>query len=382
MPGEPVHGVDYLIDYYALLGVPRGASKEEVNAAFRALQKQYHPDRYEGLAPELKARAAHQSRLINEAKELLDDDARRPEYDARLASWKKPISTRGEIVIDLESEHFSFGNLIGHLGDDPEVREREAERLALTFSGFEKATYDFFRAQAAQEGGLPEALRAAYAEQLGRRDLYLSLKEGFAWDDIGLRNRGTVPSLEYQAQAAQKLEEVAQEIASALLDEGKLLAAGVQNLLAPPPKEGGGVPAVNDSIQALALTKRKLDERLVAGEAKIRDIAKERESLINEQFLINARISYHPDTKVYTRKLLLEILSEKTVRLFVRYEGDGATVTDPPEEASSLDPGALMERGYTLLTFNAVEGIEFMSQLQRVIDMHEAKVKSAEGLVQ
>src|SRR3989344_3861063 len=180
-----VHGVDYLIDYYALLGVERGASAEEITKAYRTKQKQYHPDRFQGLAPELLEQAEDQSNLINEAHSVLEDEAKRSEYDQKLADWKKPLSRRGEVIIDLNESHFSFAALLGHLNTDPEAREQEAETLALQFSGFEKATYEFFHKQAESPTGIPKELKAAYLEQLERRDLYLSLREGFLRGRMG-----------------------------------------------------------------------------------------------------------------------------------------------------------------------------------------------------
>ena len=192
------HGVDYLIDYYALLGVERTASAEVITKAYRKKQLQYHPDRFQGLAPELLAEAEHQSNLLNDAYAILGNEEKRSAYDEQLANWKKPLSERGEIIIDLNESHFSFASLLENINADPEVREKEAETLALQFSGFEKATYEFFRKQA--ETGIPPELKAAYLEQLERRELYLSLGEGFLWGSLGQHSHSPLPRLEYREQ--------------------------------------------------------------------------------------------------------------------------------------------------------------------------------------
>jgi uncharacterized membrane protein YsdA (DUF1294 family) len=63
-------------DYYAILGVPRNATPEQIKEAYRRLAKEYHPDR--NPSPEAEERF----KLINEAYQVLSDPAKRAEYDA------------------------------------------------------------------------------------------------------------------------------------------------------------------------------------------------------------------------------------------------------------------------------------------------------------
>lgn len=63
-------------DLYAILGVERGASKEEIRRAYRKLSKEHHPDRHKG------DKAAEQKfKEVNEAYEVLSDDKKRAMYD-------------------------------------------------------------------------------------------------------------------------------------------------------------------------------------------------------------------------------------------------------------------------------------------------------------
>lgn len=70
-------------DYYAILGVPRDASEEEIKKAFRKLARQYHPD----VAKDKKA-AEEKFKEINEAYEVLGDPEKRRKYDALAAGWQ------------------------------------------------------------------------------------------------------------------------------------------------------------------------------------------------------------------------------------------------------------------------------------------------------
>src|SRR5438094_283716 len=62
-------------DYYALLGLPRNATEEQIRSAYRKLARQYHPD------VNKDAGAADKFKQITEAYEVLSDAERRQRYD-------------------------------------------------------------------------------------------------------------------------------------------------------------------------------------------------------------------------------------------------------------------------------------------------------------
>src|SRR3990167_9928518 len=59
-------------DYYKILGVERGASKDDVKKAFRKLAHKYHPD---------KGGDEAKFKEVNEVYQVLSDDKKRTEYD-------------------------------------------------------------------------------------------------------------------------------------------------------------------------------------------------------------------------------------------------------------------------------------------------------------
>jgi molecular chaperone DnaJ len=61
-------------DYYEVLGLERGAGKDEIKKAFRKLAAQYHPDKKTGSEEKYKE--------ITEAYAVLGDDKKKAEYDA------------------------------------------------------------------------------------------------------------------------------------------------------------------------------------------------------------------------------------------------------------------------------------------------------------
>lgn len=76
------------MNYYELLNVSETASASEIKKAYKALVKKYHPDVYEGD----KSFAEKKLKEINQAYEILSDQASRAEYDRVLNSVREETS--------------------------------------------------------------------------------------------------------------------------------------------------------------------------------------------------------------------------------------------------------------------------------------------------
>lgn len=68
-------------DYYATLGVDRGASKDEIKRAYKKLALQYHPDTAAELSDAQKRAHEQKFKAISEAYAVLADETKKRQYD-------------------------------------------------------------------------------------------------------------------------------------------------------------------------------------------------------------------------------------------------------------------------------------------------------------
>ncbi len=106
-------------DLYTILGVPKGASQDEIKKAYRKLAHQHHPDKQHGDEKKFKE--------INEAYQVLSDPNKREQYDRFGPSFAQGFGGQGRGGFD--GFDFSQGFGRGPFGGTQGGQEFDAEDI-------------------------------------------------------------------------------------------------------------------------------------------------------------------------------------------------------------------------------------------------------------
>lgn len=148
-------------DYYAVLGVSKNASQDEIKKAYRKLALKYHPDKNPG-----DKAAEEKFKELGEAKEVLTDPEKRKKYDELGSNWKQYEHA------DFSGGPFSSGG-----------RQRDFRSAADMFggaSGFSDFFESFFGGMAGA-GGFEQTFGGSY-EPAGadlEGEILLSISEAY-----------------------------------------------------------------------------------------------------------------------------------------------------------------------------------------------------------
>jgi curved DNA-binding protein CbpA len=361
-----------MVDHYSVLGVAADASAQEIQSAYRRLQKDYHPDRYAHLAPEMRARAEQKSQIVNESYAVLSDPEKRNEHDHKMAEWDGPVSSDGIPIIVIGQASIERYLLM----DDERYASAIAdqERMANEIAGYDESVYEIVK-EAVDEGVDTPRTRRAWRDVLARRHQYLAFREACWWDRIGGRDHITDDTPEGYAQLTEgNLESLRER------QKGQLAAALLplaQQRLLPAAKDAPDVPAQD----VVALTLQTADRRFDEAAAQILQLAHEREEIAQHR-LDAVEPVYHNCSQIRSELVIVRLLFGDTQTRPNAFRLSGGSVAQVAESALDLPEGVgldtldvdddeqmqlLEQHGVGVISYRHAEGIDIQEELSALL---------------
>lgn len=371
-------GVDFLTDYYAVLDVDRDATLDTIKNAYHKKLRVYHPDKYDHLAAEFRIQAERTTGLCNKAYETLSDANKRERYDKLLNAWTGPISQNGNPVIDLNRAYFSPRILFGQ-NPESDTQMRQIEERAKQMTAYNASLLTLLQAQYALAPN--EELRALIQDQLNRKQIYLCLKEEWAWREIGWNNRA-VKQIGYDHATAVANE--LQAIEDSLNQDAQryLLSfdAGARLLLGNSASDDESpVVSQEDASTALNLVCQTARLRLYSAREKIISAAEAVEAVQAER-LTFLKMDYVETQEVLFPRFIICLVFEKgqthsTAFFFDEQSAEVRNVNpDGFSDRDNLLDGAIatqwIDLGYNVIITSPEDQINLLRILEEIAAIH------------
>jgi len=376
MSYEPQEGIDYIVDLYAVTGVPRDVEVEELKRTLNTRTLEYHPDRLEGLAPEFQEKGERMARLLNRARSTLLDTDKRAEYDAILEEWPGPVSTSDVPVIRMD--RYLQAEMANKSPEELELGFAEQRKGIEALTSYSPSRLGFLERMVDQaDDQVPEDLRAEYEVALLEYDRILAIDEAERSEFLGIniQKRRYEASIDYaktvggEIEAARKNKE----------DEITALAIGSFStrlaLLAS--EESGGTTGIaissSDSLEMPAY--------FDAIASSVRDIAEEREDVLRRR-LENVQLTYpQPELQTEARERFITGIAAEAKTIWMGIDFDAETVSAntfeiPNAISSLLDVGdftGVIQRGFNVFTIEDLEQVDRVTLINEAVEKHLKK---------
>ena len=183
-------------DYYATLGVTKGATEKEIKQAFRKLARKHHPDVNQG-----DKQAETRFKEINEAYEVLGDPGKRKKYDELGANWRMYEQAQAQGAPNPFGGQWSYGTGGGEGGGFRTMTQEEMEEMFGDSNPFSDFFTTFFGGDV-RSGGT----RARTRRRAGRdveHEIELSLEDAFQGTTrrLSMRQDGQVRNVDVRIPA-------------------------------------------------------------------------------------------------------------------------------------------------------------------------------------
>jgi hypothetical protein len=187
MSSHPIEGVNYLLDRYAYLDLPRDATLKQIRAVIRAKRAANHPDRLQGAGPEILRTAENVRELADKCAAILLDADLRAAYDQKLAEFKRerPNSITASAVIPMDLNEASWD--LDALLESEDAASTEPDHLDVAIaamSGYNPKQHALLEKMFAASPDDEDA-RAMVREARAQALIMATLVADFAWRKVG-----------------------------------------------------------------------------------------------------------------------------------------------------------------------------------------------------